>query len=360
MEHVPELDGLRGIAILSVLITHLFSYSMGGRPWTGLGKVVYQATIPGWLGVDLFFVLSGFLITRILLRSKSQPHFFRNFYARRALRILPLYLLLLALLWLFYDNSSRFVLLGLLMSTNLAAIFQIPVVHGGQALWSLAVEEHFYLLWPGVVRLVRPSAFIIVPALICILEPLVRAAFRNAVEDVYFYSWFRFDGLAWGSLVAAFVHKYGADRKTSLRIAAISGTLLVGLLALGLPFGILHRGNLVGAALQFTLFYILFANILLLSIAWSGTPYSAPLRFRPLTLSGDLSYCMYLVHMPLMDLQDLLLARLVDLESSMSNLSFVSLRALGVVVLCFGVAALSRRFIEQPILSFKRHFSATA
>src|SRR5260221_12612755 len=105
---VPELDGVRGIAILMVLLTHVFSFSMMGRTWSGLPQLVLEITKPGWLGVDLFFVLSGFLITGILLDLKGAPHFFRDFYARRALRILPLYLLVLLVLAAFYRNSGAF------------------------------------------------------------------------------------------------------------------------------------------------------------------------------------------------------------------------------------------------------------
>src|SRR5207244_4404993 len=88
---VPELDGIRGIAILGVLAYHIFNYSMSHRRWTGLAELVSQVTAPGGRGVGLFFVLSGFLITGILLDTRFDAHYLKNFYARRALRILPLY-----------------------------------------------------------------------------------------------------------------------------------------------------------------------------------------------------------------------------------------------------------------------------
>src|SRR5258708_17572157 len=105
---LPELDGVRGIAILMVLLTHVFSFSMMGRTWSGLPKLVLEITKPGWLGVDLFFVLSGFLITGILLYLKGAPHFFRDFYALRALLILPLSLLVLLVLSVFYSTCGSF------------------------------------------------------------------------------------------------------------------------------------------------------------------------------------------------------------------------------------------------------------
>src|SRR4051812_39004746 len=86
---IPALDGLRGIAILLVLFHHFTIY----RPDRGLDKWLANIPAAGWIGVDVFFVLSGFLITGILLDARDRRHYFRNFYARRALRIFPLYYL---------------------------------------------------------------------------------------------------------------------------------------------------------------------------------------------------------------------------------------------------------------------------
>src|SRR5512142_444477 len=93
---IPELDGLRGLAIVMVLVHHLGVFQSLGHYSTPLAHIGG----PGWIGVDLFFVLSGFLITGILLRTKHQAHYLRNFYARRALRIFPLYFCYVALLQL--------------------------------------------------------------------------------------------------------------------------------------------------------------------------------------------------------------------------------------------------------------------
>src|SRR5215467_16184886 len=98
---MPELDSIRGIAVLLVLFFHGFGFRYGLEGLSGLPKLFVAATLPGWIGVNLFFVLSGFLITGILLDAKSKPNYYKNFYTRRALRILPLYyavLLFLAVL----------------------------------------------------------------------------------------------------------------------------------------------------------------------------------------------------------------------------------------------------------------------
>ena len=355
-QRVAELDGVRGIAILMVLLTHVFSYSMLDRQWSGLARVVMQATVPGWLGVDLFFVLSGFLITGILLDSRHDPHYFRNFYARRALRILPLYLLVLAVIAVFYRGSGPFVLLGLLMSANMAPMFGVTVVSGGQALWSLAVEEHFYLIWPWLIRFVRPAWVIAVSAAICVLEPVVRATARFAVDDVYFYSWFRFDGLAWGAIIAVFVHLNRGDRRRALRVASILVAAAIAITLAGAPYGIQHRGNRLGAALQFSLGELAFAGGILAVVTLAGSAATAILRSRVLTLSGDLSYCLYVTHMLLMDALDRVFGRFMNVDAAMNRFSFITLRAAAALALCYGVAMLSRRYYEQPILKLKRYF----
>jgi len=153
---MPELDTLRGVAILAVVFYHGFSQcDTTGLP--GIVRAFFAASRFGWLGVNLFFVLSGFLITGILLDSKGTPRYYKSFYVRRALRILPAYLLLLLLLLLLprigvVDGriSWSFVGLSLIYLSNVTNFFGVAMQYG--PLWSLAVEEQFYLLWPAAVR----------------------------------------------------------------------------------------------------------------------------------------------------------------------------------------------------------------
>ena len=149
-EHIPALDGLRGIAILLVLAFH-----------TELLPTLKPLARDGWAGVDLFFVLSGFLITRILLKSRNSPRYFTNFYARRILRIWPVYFGIL----LFVFASERYRLLGDSATSwwwiSLATFTQNFYIgaYGWNALpdwlgptWSLGIEEQFYLIWPLLVK----------------------------------------------------------------------------------------------------------------------------------------------------------------------------------------------------------------
>ena len=167
---VPALDGLRGIAVLLVLIHHF-----SGIPAAGLGvptgfyrEWLRFATI-GWAGVDLFFVLSGFLITSILYDAKGPAlAFFKNFYARRALRIFPVYYVLVVFMlfllpWIIPGEEAASAKLRdnqlwlwfYLRNIQSLADFQslIGTGHLVGHLWSLAVEEQFYLVWPMVVLL---------------------------------------------------------------------------------------------------------------------------------------------------------------------------------------------------------------
>ncbi|NBX76762.1 MAG: acyltransferase [Proteobacteria bacterium] len=146
--HDPLLDGVRGLAILAVILFHSSVLPVQ----TLAEKIFHGAALSGWVGVDLFFVLSGFLITRILIQTKDSPHFFFNFYMRRILRIFPLYYLFLFLAFYVFPLAVSF---GFTYWTFLSNVlvgrlghFQSPAL---DITWSLAVEEQFYLLWPLVV-----------------------------------------------------------------------------------------------------------------------------------------------------------------------------------------------------------------
>jgi len=177
---MPELDTIRGIAVLLVLFFHGFGFRYGVQGLSGFPKLFVAATLPGWMGVNLFFVLSGFLITGILLDTKPKADYYRSFYTRRALRILPLYygvLLLLAVLtrtgWVNRQASWAFLGLSFFYLSNVTGLFGVPMQYG--VLWSLAVEEHFYLLWPAAVRSLSRYRVAIAGVIICILCPCLRA-----------------------------------------------------------------------------------------------------------------------------------------------------------------------------------------
>lgn len=352
---MPELDGIRGIAIAAVLAYHLFAYSiqLQGLEHSGLTRMLELISWPGFLGVDIFFVLSGFLITGILLDTKAEERFLRNFYARRALRILPLYFVVLVLIYCSYPRSGHFVLLSLFFLANMTTLFGIPMIFG--PLWSLSVEEHFYLLWPWVVKITGARLFVAIALLICIAEPFVRIASLPLGQDGYFYSWTRSDGLAWGALIACFARSRKATRRTA-RTCMWGSVIVAGAVLLaGLPFGLLTRHRPLGAALLYAPAQFFSMALILSGLSMPVPGLTGLLRSRLLRLLGDLSYCLYLVHMLVIDAYDAVWRRFAPgLGSSGSLIA----RAVVVVILSGGLALLSRRFLERPALRLKRYLGA--
>lgn len=186
--YLPALDGLRAIAVSLVIWYHapyVFLRTPGGQ------EGHWAHAHGGWMGVDLFFVISGYLITSILLRSRANPRQLSMFWARRALRILPLAFLYLAILMLlaprdplhigFGDFDDWWLYFAYLGNLHIVADgWQPPVL---MILWSLAVEEQFYLLWPLAVRFTRPQALLRLCLSLVVIAPLVRVV----VDDTLGY-----------------------------------------------------------------------------------------------------------------------------------------------------------------------------
>jgi peptidoglycan/LPS O-acetylase OafA/YrhL len=352
---IPELDGIRGIAILTVLFYHLFSYSMFRQSWTGVAYLAMKVTENWSHGVDLFFVLSGFLITGILLDTHRDPHFFRNFYARRALRILPLYYTVLVVILLFYRHSGDYVLLSFFHLSNMAPILGVAMVNG--AIWSLSVEEHFYLCWPLVVRRFNPGSMAVIAAAVCLAEPLIRATAFPYVSSVFPYSWFRLDGLASGAWLACFVRsrQYSEGSAKRLVIFLAAAGLLIEIA--GSPFGIRQHHTRFGAAFEFPPVNMICAAMVLWGAAFQGSFQTRILRSWPLRISGDLSYCLYLVHCMVMDAYDAVPLMLSD-APVVAGFRGILIRAAVVVPVTFIIAAVSRVILEKPALRLKRFFEA--
>jgi peptidoglycan/LPS O-acetylase OafA/YrhL len=293
---MPELDSVRGIAIIGVLLLHGFYWQYSGFHFSGLPRLFLLATAPGWLGVNLFFVLSGFLITGILLDSKEKPQYFRRFYTRRALRILPAYYLLLILLAVLHSASAAFLGLSFVYLANVTRLFGVPADYG--PLWSLAVEEHYYIFWPAVIYKLTRRHLAIITIAICLLTPVLRAVFFRLgyTAGLGWYTWFVADGLATGSLLAVFL-RTSPSRKM---VAVLCGTLLAGgfiLASIGRPFGILTRERLLGAALQETVIDLFFAGFLLLVLLLGTSARRRYVNNSVLRFLGYISYGLYLIHL---------------------------------------------------------------
>ena len=205
MKKIPQLDAVRGLAVLLVLVHNTNKY-----PSLHLGLISDN----GWMGVDLFFVLSGFLITRILLDTKQSECYFRNFYARRCLRIWPLYYSVLLFM---------FVIVPILRPSEAHAVFEarsspwwafpvflqnflvsIPAMATGPlgVTWSLAVEEQFYLFWPLVVRFCTEAQLRKIAIAVICLSPALRFYLSLHQVNIYSNTFCRLDGLMAGALLA--------------------------------------------------------------------------------------------------------------------------------------------------------------
>jgi peptidoglycan/LPS O-acetylase OafA/YrhL len=345
--HIPELDGLRGIAILLVLIYHCHTKLHSLEPiaeW-------------GWIGVNLFFVLSGFLITGILADSRRSPRFFRNFYARRALRIWPVYILLLVvyyfLLPLIFHDYAAFAqirtapwLLYALLIQNLAFV-ALPGPIGPT--WSLAIEEQFYLFWAPAVRFL--SVRLLMPLLIAvwIASPFIRMAGRNIFTPTHTVT--HLDGLAIGSLIALSFRSLAISVSTWRAI----GSAMFGVSAATFLITRTHTYAYTDSFLSLGFGGMLIVAVLagekgrLAAEKW----YSAALRSRPLAFLGRISYGLYMFHIlcfVVIGVFDLRMLR----YGAWGDLAVITAR----FALSIAFATLLWYGFESRILRLKRYFSA--
>lgn len=365
--HIPELDGLRAVAVTLVMLRHFAAPTELGMRSPAGG--IYAFVSPGWIGVDLFFAISGFLITGICLDHRG-PGFFRAFYARRALRILPPYMLLVGI-----SAMSAALTNGPLTDVAAYATFttNVRIAYTGtwpelSHLWSVAVEEQFYILWPMIVVVVlsvsrvRRIALIALPAALAIRALLVvlspQTQLPTHVPSAYVLMPARMDALAVGAWLAAAIRdpvlrdwlrsrtSWASQIPWPLWLAALSvacialGTLgddpySPGMLTVGLSSIALLSGAVVA---------------ILVCSPESHGDLGAALRYPMLRHVGRYSYAMYLFH-PSVNrfLRD------VPAFRDASALGGVAFLGIG-FVLSYAIAALSWRVVESPSLRRRVRF----
>lgn len=348
--HMPELDALRGIAILAVLFYHGFSWSCDPVHFARWQRLVVMATLPGWLGVNLFFVLSGFLISGILLDSRHNPHYYRNFYIRRALRILPLYYMVLAILLASGIGSLAYVGLSAIYLANVTWLFGVGVDYG--VLWSLAVEEHFYLIWPTVLRWLSPKRTAVMCAAIIAFTPLIRMTSAHFGIPAKGMTWGEIDGLACGAFLAAALRFPTLNRRQFARLACLFVVIGTTILCAGAHFGLMTRKTWVGNALQETPFNLLFAGLLAAILLLGTSRYARFTSSAILRFFGDTSYCLYLIHLLVFTAFDKLSAHFFHLDCR-QTFSGLCVRFAFSISCALALACISKRFLEKPFLRYK-------
>ncbi len=378
---IPALDGMRGLAVGLVLMIHLFGFSflfLGVLAPTGFDAAWLKVARTGWMGVDLFFVLSGFLITGILYESKGPIlAYFRNFYARRALRIFPAYYALLFVLlflvaivfaaesdtiavirqdqfwfWTYLSNIRR-----LFVSAQPAGTLYLT-----GHLWSLAIEEQFYLVWPVFVLMLQRKYLVGVSILAIVGALMLRFMLVNYSEatpsGLYTFTPARIDALAIGALIAMLVRDPAARQRLAAFAWPAAAISFCGIAVLFFARDGLSPADPWVAVLGLSVIAVFFGSFL------TGVILSPPSgRFNRLlsqpvmTWLGKYSYAIYLIHFPLVNL---MLRHTTFYNSFPEVFGSVVPRAIafGVIstALSLALALLSWRLIETPFLKLRSRF----
>lgn len=370
--HMPALDGVRGIAVLVVMILHFTILN----PANGVENIFSLGASFGWAGVDLFFVLSGFLITGILIDAKSGDAYFRTFYMRRALRIFPLYyafLIFIFWIWPLLSPSTpeplgpRLWTLGY-MGNFLFAFNGWEGVPGHTThLWSLAIEEQFYFIWPLVVFLSGRRTLVKICLWAIGLAWFTRLGFHLGLgHGIAGYALLpaRMDALALGGLLSVMVRSPGwvETLRANLPRLAWGGLGLLVLTCALTP--ILAPGDGLLPPLQLHVQLLGYPAVDLLSLALvgyailPGVHREGTLLMNPtLRKLGKYSYALYLLHIPL---RNVVIERIFpggNLPTVFgSQIPAQLLLILGAIGVTYVVALLSWNLFERHFLTLKRYF----
>lgn len=367
LKHIDSLDGVRGVAIAMVLIFHL----LWSNNQTGSTIMNFLAGFrgAGWIGVDLFFSLSGFLITGILFDTLHTGHYFKNFYGRRFLRIFPIYYGLILVLYLVFhpihfDQVRPFLLLiSYVQNTPLWWHgLQTPVVFSTDHLWSLAVEEQFYLVWPVLMFFIRDRKKLVwTAAILALMAPITRIfllAHGAPFTATYKLTVCRADSLLAGAWLALMVR--GKLRDRVLRYAAPTfglALLLCGIIAWrfgNFDWEINRAINSYG--------YSILAIVSTSLIAMALRPHSITarmMRAKTLRFLGKYSYGIYVYHEIISILVTLWVRDFLEHHIHSKILYHLAFMAC-VLLITIPLAMLSFHFYEKPFLKLKKYFNYPA
>lgn len=304
--HLPSLDGIRGLAIVLVLVVHFFY----------LGPSIPKNLIPndififGWTGVELFFVLSGFLITSILIRIKNEKRTLTTFYINRAARILPVYFVFMFILLLaaiigkpesfspqLHNFKDNFYLYFLYIS-NFSYLMDWDLSKANTILsptWSLAIEQQFYLIWPVIMfslSIKNTKIFIIVSYLTLVILRFFLSDYYD-YDVIYHTTFLHFDGLAIGAIASLFFEDIIKNRKMIIIIFFVFSVLLI------LTFtaaGSVHYKNKLIYTVGYPIISLFYCHLILAVLM--SKKLSCFFESRLMVTLGKYSYCIYLVHWP--------------------------------------------------------------
>jgi peptidoglycan/LPS O-acetylase OafA/YrhL len=294
VEFFPELAGVRALAALVVCFYHLMQEvpSLSGSASPTL-RWLSVAVTHDYITVDVFFVLSGFLITALLLRDQQKPYFFHNFYWRRVLRIVPVFLLALGLFWWVVPNSGWYIVLCLLLVANFSIRLGAQMA---SPIWTLCIEEQFYFFWPQIVRRCKPRTIAWVAFWLTVfstvLRPLVQVFHHGVINRLY--TPYRLDGLGLGALAACVYMAPDQIGEKMTRIVKVLGSHILLALAivafLVLPSfpALIYQETISISLTSFLTFRFIYSVMRGRKFPFLGT---APLLFL-----ASISYGIYMYH----------------------------------------------------------------
>lgn len=383
--YFPALDGLRALAVTAVFVRHY------------LVNLVPPSLAYGWTGVDIFFVLSGFLITGILYDSRTLEHRWRDFYIRRTLRIFPLYYGIIfcvllttpylhwrwSLPWLSFPayvfnlmptqipgHSDRVLghLVGLLRGKTFVTLYF-------DHFWTLCVEEQFYLLWPAVIfavqdrkKLLRIMIVLIVCVLIFRIGMMMTAFGHAHPERIVRATYARMDSLLLGGVVALLLRGPAAERvmRWGGRLLAVGSALFLATALIAVYA--LHQSSSADevtpwiASVGFTIVGIMACGLLLLCLR-QGSWLNRVFQASPLRWIGQRSYGIYIFHMipiqPALVLANKAASRIHPAPAYLTPVT-VLLQTIFALIVTLIAATLSYRFFEQPFLRLKDRWTRQA
>jgi peptidoglycan/LPS O-acetylase OafA/YrhL len=356
---IPELDGIRGLAILLVLLFHSFAGIQGSVPGTWQSYFVASLRLT-WSGVDLFFVLSGFLIGGILYDAKSSRNYFRTFYLRRIYRIFPLYFIWIALFVagvLFVGSDKSSVLQPIFNRSLPLWVYPLFVQNIGMffrnnfgplwmtATWSLAVEEQFYFVLPFLIRKLSYRGIIWMAAAAILCAPAVRFALWLSGSDLigpYTLLPSRADSLGLGVIIALACRNQTAWEW----LASHRRQLLAALLFFGCGCTFFVKYQRFTYVFGLTWIAAFYAVLLLLTVVHPGRILEGCFRSRLLMRLGTVAYAVYIFHV---GINALVLAAVFRQIPSVRHWSSMPATLLSFLI-SISLAILSWRVLEKPLI----------